>query len=652
MAQLTIQLLLVEDNPGDARLIREMLLDARGQQINFELAATMHEAADHLAKQPYDVILLDLSLPDSYGMETLIGMRNYAPDTAIVVLTGNDDQDLGLQAVQVGAQDYLAKGEVDSKLLVRSLRYAIERYRIEVIVRKREEEYRSLIDDVFDNSAVAVLIMDSHFRTVWCNEATVIYFGIPRERLLGRDGLALIDDELKCIFADPDDYSAKLHTAYEQGTYTDHFECRVTPDTNRKERWLEHWSQPITQGLYAGGRIEQYTEITDRKLLEIAEQQQRQFAEALRDVFALLTGTLNIKEVLERILKNLDRIVPHDSASVTMSENTYVWVVEQRHDQKRDTQEIVAEKQIQSDYRDYFESMFDTDSPVVVPNLQIDPEIQSAAKRANIHSYVGAPIKLQKDIIGFMNVFSEQVDFYNQSHADRLSAFAELAAIAIKNARLYEESQELAAMEERQRLARDLHDSVSQTIFTCRTMAESALRRWERDPNRARELMEEVYQLTLTALAEMRILLLELRPASLMQVNLKQLFEQYLQPIQNRRQFALNMTFDDMPVLPAEVQMALYRIAQEALNNIDKHANAKHVKISSLDFDSHIELHISDDGEGFDFNEIENTSLGLAIMHERAEEIGAALTIESKEHEGTQIIVIWPKKKGLVDDQD
>src|SRR5262249_26435321 len=154
-----------------------------------------------------DTVLLDLSLPDSHGLDTLKTARTAAPGVPIIVLTGNEDDELGLQMVQDGdAQDYLPKGGVNGSLLMRSIRYAIARYRSEMELRQTREEYRSLIDDVFDTSMVAVIILDSVYNVVWCNEATEIYFGIKRERLMGRDKRLLIDEELKCIFADPDDY--------------------------------------------------------------------------------------------------------------------------------------------------------------------------------------------------------------------------------------------------------------------------------------------------------------------------------------------------------------------------------------------------------------------------------------------------------------
>ncbi|MCI0708747.1 MAG: response regulator [Chloroflexi bacterium] len=635
-----IAVLLVEDDPGDARLISEMLGDGGDSRFLLTSCETLARAMDRARNEQFDVILLDLSLPDSYGLDTVMKMRSEAQDVAIVVLTGWTDQTfVGVEAVQAGAQDYLIKGDVDSKLLRRSIRYAIERNRIEMQLRRSQQEYRSLIDDVFDTSMVAVIILDKEFKVVWCNEAVEIYFGFQREDVVGRDKRILIDDELKCIFADPDDFAARLLEAYEQRVHTDRFECHVLPDGDREERWLEHWSQPIRDGMYAGGRIEQYTDITDRKMLEIAEAEERQFAEALSDIATVLTSSLDQQEVLQRILANLYRVVPHDSASITIIDEGNFDVIQFDEGNKHNTKELVAQRHLQLDYGYYTDIMYDNRQPVLVADLQENTQMESIAEVANVRGYVGVPIQLQESIIGFLNLFSQKPDFFSEHHVHRLSAFGELAAIAIQNAKLYHKSQNLAALEERQRLARELHDSVTQTIFTCRTMAETALRRWKKDPERARELLETVYELTITALSEMRILLLELRPASLTQIGLKQLFEQYLKPIQGRRQFKLVMKIDDIPPLSPDVQIALYRITQEALNNIEKHAQATHVSVKAQAHEDGIILEIVDNGSGFDEAEVQNASLGLGIMRERAENIGASISIQSKPGKGTRILV-------------
>ena len=215
MSTQLIRVLLVEDNPGDIRLIQELLRDVPDAGFDLQIVETLDAALSVLNAETFDAILLDLSLPDSRGLETLHAIRDCVPHSATVVLTGSSDQDLGVQAVQSGAQDYLIKGEGDARLVTRSVRYAIERQQLADKLRRREEEYSSLINDVFDTSMVAVLILDRALQVVWCNEATEIYFGFNREDIIGQDKRRLIDDKLKCIFADPDDYMAKLLAAYD-----------------------------------------------------------------------------------------------------------------------------------------------------------------------------------------------------------------------------------------------------------------------------------------------------------------------------------------------------------------------------------------------------------------------------------------------------
>jgi signal transduction histidine kinase len=135
-----LTVLLIEDNPGDVRLIREMLADARSGRFRLEAAEQLTPGLERLAQGGVDVVLLDLSLPECQGIETLARVHTHSPGAPIVVLTGMDDEELGHRAVQSGAQDYLIKGHVDGPLLGRSLRYAVERGRIEGELRRRAEQ--------------------------------------------------------------------------------------------------------------------------------------------------------------------------------------------------------------------------------------------------------------------------------------------------------------------------------------------------------------------------------------------------------------------------------------------------------------------------------------------------------------------------------
>lgn len=652
MTDSVIRVLLVEDNPGDARLIREMLFSLNDEQFLLNTANTLAIGLQYLAQNSYDIVLLDLNLPDSFGVDTLLKVRMNFPHIPVVVLTGFDDQSRGVQYVQAGAQDYLVKGISDGNLLSRSIRYAVERYRIENALRKSEEEYRSLINDVFNNSAVGVLILDQDYCVVWVNEAIEHYFGIPRDQMLNKDNIELIQQRTKYIFEDSEDYAQRVLTAYERHKFNDRFECHVLPAVTRQERWLEHCSQPIHSGMYAGGRIVQYNDITERKKIETAEHQQRMLAEALRDTAAALTSTLNLEEVLDGILSNIGRVVPHDIANIMLCDGVNVRVERRYGFMQSDIEESDWKPRFTLSEVPTLVSMTETHQSIMLEDVQADKDRYHLTRLSKVRAYAGVPIRLQNEVIGFINIFSFIPNFFTYSHVDRLVAFAEQAAIAIQNARLYQQSQQLAAIEERQRLARELHDSVSQTLFTSNVIAESALRQWEKDPEKTYKLIDQLHHLTTSALAEMRILLLELRPAALSQVSLKHLIQQLGQSIRGRKQIEVTVEIDEIDEPNSEVKIALYRIAQEALNNVIKHSLATRVKISIKDVSDggSIELSVQDNGRGFEIEAISPSSLGLGIMRERAEDIGAQLSVESIPAEYTRIRALWsgnPIKEGV-----
>ena len=135
-----IKILLIEDNPGDARLLREFLKEPHGSPFELVHVDRLSEALSSLARESYEIILLDLSLPDAHGLDTISRLRSHAENVPIVVLTGLNDEEVAVAAVEQGAQDYLIKGQVDGPLLARSLRYAIQRHRVEESLKDRNRE--------------------------------------------------------------------------------------------------------------------------------------------------------------------------------------------------------------------------------------------------------------------------------------------------------------------------------------------------------------------------------------------------------------------------------------------------------------------------------------------------------------------------------
>jgi len=199
---------------------------------------------------------------------------------------------------------------------------------------------------------------------------------------------------------------------------------------------------------------------------------------------------------------------------------------------------------------------------------------------------------------------------------------------------------EEAITAERTRLARELHDAVTQTLFSASLIAEVLPELWEIDPKEARKSNEELRQLTRGALAEMRTLLVELRPNALVEVPLPVLLKQLCESYIGRARLPVQLNVEGDRVLPPDVKMTFYRVTQEALNNIVKHAKATQV-IVTLRLDDMARLSIVDNGVGFDPASVPPNHLGTKIMRERAEVIGATYSLYSEPGEGTQISVTW-----------
>jgi PAS domain S-box-containing protein len=211
--------------------------------------------------------------------------------------------------------------------------------------------------------------------------------------------------------------------------------------------------------------------------------------------------------------------------------------------------------------------------------------------------------------------------------------------------------QESAVLEERARLARDLHDAVTQTLFSASLLADTTPRIWEKDQTIATQNLNQLGRLLRGALAEMRTLLFELRTEAMKDQTLGQLLGPLTEAARARARAEVDLQVEGDRPLPPSVTMALHRIAQESLNNVAKHAEATKVDVDLKGSAEGVVLRISDDGRGFDPGHIPPGHLGVGIMTERAREVGAVLTIESQRGRGTQVVVTWSDQgEGDVDD--
>ena len=248
-----IRVLLVEDNPADARILAELLRDHPAGRLALDHAERLGTALERLSRDHYDVVLLDLSLPDSRGLETVIRLHTHAPKAPIVVLTSLDDEALAVKAVRAGAQDYLVKGRVDADLLIRSLRYASERGRVLEALERREEHYRSLIENSLD--VVSILNADGTIR--YASPSTERVLGYPATELIGRNALSLVHhDDLDMA-----------RTYFEQADASGTVQLRFR---HKDSSWrvLEASGRNLAQVPGVRGMVVNARDVTERKRLE------------------------------------------------------------------------------------------------------------------------------------------------------------------------------------------------------------------------------------------------------------------------------------------------------------------------------------------------------------------------------------------------
>jgi len=389
----------------------------------------------------------------------------------------------------------------------------------------------------------------------------------------------------------------------------------------------------------------------NQRMLE-QERHQRVIAEALLDTAIALNSTLEFDDVLERILINMQNVIPHDSANILLLEDGKGTVVRYHGYEPADVTNLIDIIERKVLHMPTFKQMLQSRQPLLINDILEANNWTTLNLARERRSYLGIPIIIQDEVIGFLNFDGNESDMFNQEHVHYAQIFAQQAGQAIRNTRAFQQAQILAATQERQRLARDLHDAVSQTLFSASVIAQTLPRFLENNPDEVRSGLDELNRLNRGALAEMRTLLVELRPQALIEMDLPTLIRNLVHAFNSRSQTKVESRINYTASLPEDVHIAFYRIAQEALNNIQKYADATQVTIDLLQQNSHLELRIADNGCGFDPSEIPAGHMGLTIMKERAVAIGGDLSVTSKIGQGTVIELIWYMKKEHTNDEE
>jgi signal transduction histidine kinase len=298
---------------------------------------------------------------------------------------------------------------------------------------------------------------------------------------------------------------------------------------------------------------------------------------------------------------------------------------------------------------------------VLVNDVENDPRHVPTPGATGIRAELAVPIRLAERVLGVLNV--ESPDAFDEDDAASLEIVSDQLAVGIENARLYERGQMLAVLQERQRLARDLHDSVTQQIFAMNLIAESLATVWQRDEAEGRRRSERLFDLSRAALAEMRSLVAGLRPddGDLADLNavtgiallrkqglvaaIRRLLDEYAAD-----DLVLDLDVHRYRSQDREMEQSLFRITQEAISNAVKHAGAKTINVILRADHSTVRLSIRDDGCGFDVHaashsvDTSGTGYGLTTMRERAQGLDGILELRSSPGRGTVIEAVVPTR--------
>ncbi len=356
---------------------------------------------------------------------------------------------------------------------------------------------------------------------------------------------------------------------------------------------------------------------------------------------AVASRSLNLEEILRDALDKTLEVLEMESGAAYVLEGTRLVLVAQR----ALTEQFVRQATNRPLAGTVVEQAANAASPLLWL-IQDFPEtaLKPVLRDDGIQQVLCVPLMAKGNLVGAFTIGTVNARPVAAETLSLLSAVGQQIGVAVENAMLYRQAEETAAAAERTRLARELHDAVTQTLFSASLIAEVLPDVWDASEDEGRRRLEELRQLTRGALAEMRTLLVELRPNALVQIPLQDLIRQLCESMVGRARLPIEVSIEGDRKLPPDVQVGFYRITQEALNNIVKHSKATQAVVT-LRLQNVVRLSIADDGCGFDPALISPEHLGLKIMRERADAIGAKITITSEPGEGTRVSLTWLESK-------
>jgi len=379
--------------------------------------------------------------------------------------------------------------------------------------------------------------------------------------------------------------------------------------------------------------------IENARLYKMARHRAEQFR-VITEVSQRITSILDINELLDQLVKLVQRTFNYYHIEIGLIEGDEIFYYvgagelwEQPGFQVKPDRLRVGQDGISG-------WVAASGKPLIVPDVSKDSRYVHI-EGCQTQSELTVPIKINDQIIGVLDVESDRLNDFDETDLEVMLLLANQAGVAIENARLYKNAKKVAALEERQRLARELHDSVTQSLYGINLYSQAAAGHLAtKNYDQVDKYLGEINETSQEALAEMRLLIYQLRPPVLDKEGLLTALQTRLSAVEGRAGLKTSLKTDLTVRLPFTMEEGLYHIAQEALNNTLKHSRAKSVNLTLRQNGPVITLEIVDDGTGFDVaNAYQEGKMGLTDMAEHATELGGKLTVTSEPGQGTRIKV-------------
>jgi PAS domain S-box-containing protein len=581
------------------------------------------------------------ALPESAGVD-LAEMRVQDIQSLILVPMISRGEPLGFLGFDV-VRSEKAWSDDDIRLLTivgQMFVNALERKWADEALHEQELHYRTIFEATSDG---LVIVDQATSRVLAANPAMCRMHGYADGEMIGLPRKAFIHPDYHQLVAD-----------YVRMTKSGRSHRIKAIDIRKDGSPLHvevHGNPIVFQGRQAVlGVVRDITnDVRAYELLEERVAERTKELSLLLDISRNVTTTLELQPLLELILDQLRTVVEYTGTAILALDGDVLVIAGQRGPL---SDEVARQlRHPVSGLAPVWERLR-SGEPIVIPDVRAETFEADVFRTAMdvpldeafdfIQSCLWAPLIVKDQLIGIMSVASNTVDDFSPRQVEMAAAIARQAAVAIENARLFEQAQGKAALEERQKLARELHDSVSQALYGIALGAQTARKLLDSDPAKAVAPTDYVLQLAETGLAEMRALIFELRPESLATEGLVEALRK--QAAAQRARYGIEVTVDlpEEPEIALDLKEALYRIGQEALHNTMKHAQASQSWLSLTVAAGEIVLEVTDNGRGFDPTGSFPGHLGLTSMRERLIRFGGRLEIASAPGEGARIRAMAP----------